>query len=268
LLYLGSAPGGRSLRLISWWGDEVSSVTLPDAHHAFGLKSDGSVSFIATDKRAWDTFDLVAGDAIRHLDGDSVITDTWNVWDVLEPVPASNWDSPYYSDAEDWTHANGLDLDPADDTALVTFTNIDALALIDLSTGVLLEGSELLGGSWTTAPGEAFDFPHDVHRLDAETLLLTTNSDGETLAAEYSLVEGIWARTWAYGSTEPVSTNAGGAAQRLENGNTLIGWGRSAFVEEVTRDGEPVWVASFLRNPALGTFSALETGPWATAQIR
>ena len=248
--------------MISWWGEEVSRVTLPDAHHAFGLQSDGTVSFIATDKRPWDTYALVAGDAVRHLAADGTISDTWNVWDVLEPVPATNWDSPYYSDAEDWTHANGLDVDPADDTALLTLTNIDALALIDLKTGALLEGSEVLGGSWTTAPGEAFDFPHDVHRLDDETLLLTTNASGETIAAEYALVDGAWSRTWSYGSTEPVSANAGGAAQRLESGNTLIGWCRSAFVEEVTPAGEPVWVASFLRDPALGTFSAIDAGPW------
>ena len=59
-----------------------------------------------------------------------------------------------------------------------------------------------------------------------------------------------------------MSTGAGGAAQRLGHGNTLIGWGRGGLVEEVTRDGEPVWVADFQRRPALGTFSAIDVEPW------
>ncbi len=260
LLYLGAHPDGRALNLISWWGDERESQVLPDAHHAFGVQADGTVAFIATDKRPWSDFDSVAGDAVRHLADDGAITDIWNVWDVLEPVWDQNWDSPYYSDAEDWTHANGLDVDPTDDTALLTLTNIDALALIDLQTGALLEGSEVLGGTWRTAEGEAFDFPHDVHRLDDSTLLLTTNVDSETRAAEYTLADGVWSRGWTYGSGQPA--NVGGAASRLDSGHTLIGWGRGSKVEEVTRDGEAVWVAEFLRDPALGTFSSVDAGPW------
>jgi len=264
LVFLGSNPAGRTLHTISWWGETVSSVTLKDAHHAFGLHDDGSVSFIATDKRAWDTYDRVAGDAIRHLAVDGDITETWNVWDYLEPVPASNWDSPYYSDAEDWTHANGLDVDPTDETALITLTNVDALALVDLQTGALLEGSELLGGTWATAAGEALDFPHDVHRLDADTLLMTTAVDGETVAAEYAHVDGVWSRTWQHGSIEPVSSSAGGSVDRLASGNTLIGWGRSSAVEEVTADGDVVWHGTFLRGAALGGFEGIDVGPWAT----
>ncbi len=265
LIYLGEDPAGRSLNLVTWWGETLSSTSLPSAHHAFGLRSDGSVAFIATDKRPWQDFDLVAGDAVRHLALDGTITEIWNVWDHVEPVPSPGWSSPYYDDAEDWTHANGLDVDPSDDSALLTLTGLDALVLLDLGTGEMVEGSEAVGGSWRTAEGGEIDFPHGVYRPAPDTLLMTTSAGGETVAAEYGLVDGVWHRTWWYAPAEPVSSNAGGTVCRLAGGNTLIAWGRDNFVQEVTPDGESVWRVSFQPGLSVGRFSAVEVGPWRDA---
>ena len=49
-----------------------------------------------------------------------------------------------------------------------------------------------------------------------------------------------------------------GSTQRLESGNTLISYGASGLVEEVTPSGEPVWL---LRSPFGAWMGGLEPLP-------
>jgi hypothetical protein len=60
-----------------------------------------------------------------------------------------------------------------------------------------------------------------------------------TIAREYSLGHDTLVNVWS--SDVEVDAQEGGDAQRLANGNTLLGFGTGAKLREVTPDGTAAW---------------------------
>jgi hypothetical protein len=89
-----------------------------------------------------------------------------------------------------------------------------------------------------------FSHQHHIRRLENAHIMLFDNGNYHTPAfsrvVEYSIDEG--AKTlfleWQYRHTPEIFSSAMGSAQRLSNGNTLIGWGAAATtLTEVTPQG-------------------------------
>jgi hypothetical protein len=73
---------------------------------------------------------------------------------------------------------------------------------------------------------------------DGEPTFLVADSENDRIV-EYAFRDGDWERTWRAGSGETLYWPRD--ADRLPNGNTLVGDSRNSRVLEVTPDGEVVW---------------------------
>ncbi len=105
-----------------------------------------------------------------------------------------------------------------------------------------------------------------LHRLDNGNVLLYDGSDGtgtrSSQVHECRLDEEnrIAEHVWSYVPDPPVFARHGGNAQRLANGNTLIGWGgdggsHGPVCTEVTPDGQKVFEL-FFDDPAVESYRA------------
>lgn len=142
----------------------------------------------------------------------------------------------------DWTHVNGLTLDPLDNNYLVSLRGFCQILKISRTTGDVIWR---LGGKSSdfTFIGEHpenapyyFIGQHNIHRLANGDLLFFDNGSlqnqgplaGRTYsrAVEYHLDETNLTATlvWEYRHTPDVLTPTEGIVKRFSNGNTYIGW--------------------------------------------
>ena len=134
----------------------------------------------------------------------------------------------------DWTHVNDVDA-VGEHFFLVSPRNFDQVLLVDRRTG---EISLRLGA----------DGNHDVlykqHNPDylagenGTPTLLVADSENNRIV-EYAFHDGEWDRTWRAGSEATLYWPRD--ADRLPNGNTLVGDSRNSRVLELTPEGEVVW---------------------------
>ncbi len=117
---------------------------------------------------------------------------------------------------------------------------------------------------------------HDFHRLPNGNVLLYNNTapNRSSRAQEYKLdeVNKVATYVWSYVPTNYISASARGSAERLANGNTLIGWGTSLVpgytgpdVTEVAPDGSKVWELQF-NDPTVDSYRAFRIPYPAAAQ--
>ncbi len=239
---------------VSLTGEEVEKVHTPLAHHAFAQLDDGAYAYVAADARPYtlpgdDEAITFVGDTIDVVDADGSIETIFSTWDWSAPDGIPEWTSTFYENAMEWTHSNDLRWYPEDDTFLLSVGYSDAVLEIDDTTGEVLAHYGA-GGDVPIAEGStAFSFQHDPHWTDDGTLLLISSYEGddgpggieETVALEYEVSGGELVEIWSYGKGELLDTVAEGQVHRLDNGNTLINWGFTGLVREVTTDNEVVW---------------------------
>jgi hypothetical protein len=226
-------------------GDPVH-LTAPNGHHDFVERADGGLGFLAVDIRSYDGVD-VGGDTLMEMDGDGTgLHAVWSTWDWLVPGP-TEWMVPFYGGALDWTHCNGLALDEAEDTWLVSAHALDAVFAVDRATGALdwQLGGE--GSDFALSSGDAFHSQHGPSFVPGGVLLFDNRkADVDNLysrAVEYGVdpVAGTFTERWSYAGDRTLYSPFLGDTERLPNGNTLVGWGAAGRVSEVTPDGEAVW---------------------------
>ncbi len=133
------------------------------------------------------------------------------------------------------TYDNGLTF-PAG-SVLTCWRNLDTVAVLDVSPGA--EGNRVL---WHWGLDE-LDLPHHPTLLDNGNLLIFDNGTrrGWSRVVEVNPVTGKI--DWKYNADPPESfySSSRGAAERLDNGNTLIVESQRGRAFEVTREGEIVW---------------------------
>jgi hypothetical protein len=175
--------------------------------------------------------------------------DAWDHFDNsqnVEPV----------SGQVDFDHPNSVVQDH-DGNFIVSWRDLDAITKIDASTGDIIWTfasplSKLTSDFTITGdPLNGFSAQHSVRVLDNGDLLLfdngTRHATVATRVVEYKLDEAAHTATmvWQYTHTPPIYTQFTGSVQRLQNGNTFIGWAwpPSIVASEVTSDGTTVWEA-------------------------
>jgi len=135
---------------------------------------------------------------------------------------------------EDWTHVNDVDA-VGEHYFLLSPRNFDQVILVDRRTGDIA----LKLGSY--GDHDVLEEQHNPDYLagpDGEPTFLVADSANDRIV-EYAYRGGDWERTWRAGSEANLTWPRD--ADRLPNGNTLIGDSRNHRVLEVTPDGEVVW---------------------------
>lgn len=190
----------------------------------------------------------------------------WNAWDHFDLDEALAIRPNLYTDCDlcDFDHPNALWID-GDGNYVVSWAVLSQVTKIDYRTGEILWR---LGGAksdftFVDDPWNGFRFQHYVRTLDDGHLLLFDNGQTrdppESRAAEYAVdpVAHTATLVWQFRHTPPLYAPILGSVQRLENGNTLVGFtGQFDFtratgpatVDEVDPSGQVVWEATTPRD--------------------
>ena len=280
-------------------GDDPVIVDTDSMHHEHIPLPDGTHATLSTEIRVFDGFDEpVCGedpatfDGTYHLVGDVVVVfdpltgdvlSEFSLFDYFDPTsdPASlnlcglpfdfvfpNWLYDGVDDQRrDWTHANAIEVDTANNTLIVSVRHLDALLGLRWKTDDNGPAGELL---WHSGPrgdmelldGEWHLYQHAPELQSDGTVLLYDNGNnraglgGEdaplySRAVHYAIdpdaktVEQLWEYRSNRGG-QPLFAAFVGDADRLENGNVLItdggvngngDDGLSAQIVEVTPSG-------------------------------
>jgi len=219
--------------------------------HELLLLPNGHVLLLGLDIRTIDMSGLVAGGAtdaevtgllIQELDTAKRVVFEWNSFDHIPVTDATSLDLT--EPAIDYIHSNAIEVDP-DGNLLLSSRHTDEITKIDRSTGAVIWR---LGGKKNQFAfiGDSTGFvrQHSIRRLPNGHILLYDNGNTHTpqlsRAVEYALDETAMTATlvWEYRNNPDVYGFAMGSVQRLENGNTVIGWGAGdVAVTEVRPDG-------------------------------
>ena len=206
----------------------------------------------APDGLVWDT--VIAE---RTPDGETV----W-LWDGAEhmdlaDVPAAVAEQQFTREppnVADYAHPNSLEVFD-DGDVLVSIRHYDCLYRIDRDSGDIqwrFGGPNCVNNDFEISgdPLDGFSHQHDATVLDNGNILVFDNGnlrdDPVSRVVEYAVDEEAMTAelVWSYddGRYTPIM----GSAERLANGNTLIGWGQphDPAITEVTPDGEQVFAVS------------------------
>ena len=134
---------------------------------------------------------LVMGDDIIEFDRQGNQLWRWSTWDHLDPfrigyeLTESYWPVRGFPNHLDWTHGNGLEYDPRDDSVIINLRHQDALIKIDRESGeivwILGEPTDWpapLQTKLLTPEGEPFEWIYHAHNprlTEAGTILLFDN---------------------------------------------------------------------------------------------
>jgi hypothetical protein len=265
--FIEFTPAGDSVRAIA-----VSPPRYLDNHELWitGSPDEGErFHFLTYDHRISDLSGVggakevsLAGHQLVRLRADGSREFEWDGWDRLD---FEEWIEPPRPDPDDSTgrdfdHPNGLGFD-RDGNYIISFRHLRQVMKIDAITG---ETIWRLGGrrnefAFVNDPLGGFSAQHSPRILANGNLLLydngTSHPSPESRAVEYALDPARHTATlvWEFRHVPPIYTPAVGNAQRLSNGNTLVGFGFAGRATEVRPDRSVAWEATVMLNaqPAL-----------------
>jgi len=231
---------------VSFGGEIIEEFDTPDGHHSFQELPDGTIVYIAIDVRETDEWGLVVGDSVVEIppDGSDPVV-VYTVWDDpnIELGPHSEWDSTFYPQGRDWTHANYIYYSEDRDTYTISFRNVNTVVEFDRYTGETIRSVGRFG-THATDPG-LIQYPHAGYWTADGTLMFLTSPPGtnESWGVEMSFDDQNMEAelVWSYGNDEGHKALILGEALRLSNDNTLVNFGSTGRLIEVTPDGEEVW---------------------------
>jgi hypothetical protein len=227
-------------------GEVKARFPTPLGHHSYVWLPDGRLAYLAIDVRETEDFGAVVGDKILVTDGTDV-TEIYNTWDDerLPLLENDSWDSNFYPQGFDWTHANYLSYSEARNSFTISYAHVDAVFEVDADTGEHLRSIGQLGTH--TVDTGLLGRPHAAEWTEDGTLMVFTTPlktresrgveiafDDENLSTEV---------IWSYGEGLNYHTIIMGALRHLPNGNTLMNFGSKGILEELSPDGEVVWRA-------------------------
>ncbi len=236
--------------------DRVTTVGLEETNeHEFHILPNGNRILLSYETAVHDASDYGGSAAQDVRDGilqevteDGELLFEWNSWGYMP------YDESLYG-AVDYAHLNAVDVD-TDGNWLVSSRGLSQVFKLDRSTGEVLwrfggmsNEFEFIDDPFGNLCGQ-----HTASRLENGNILLFDNGQycwpeveerGEhTRISEYKLDEEAMTAelVWSY-HQEGAYCYSQGSSQRLDNGNTFIGWGRGTFylATEVDTDGNIVF---------------------------
>jgi hypothetical protein len=237
--------------------------------HEFQYLPNGHVFMVAYDLQPVDMSELVegghpgalvAGSVIQELDLNGNVIFQWRSWDHY-----SLFDS--YADLTqsifDAIHINSIELDLSDLNIIISTLALAEATKINRQTGEIIWR---MGGqnNQFTFQNESqehaplyFMFQHEIRRLKNGNITMFDGGDTErrkySRAVEFAIdeVNKTATKVWEYRKSPDIYSPNMGSVQRLENGNTVIGWGLASMtpgqpmITEVDPQGNVVYELSF-----------------------
>jgi outer membrane protein assembly factor BamB len=222
---------------------------LLDNGHALVMAYDGFILDMSRIYPGGNFTAIVIGLIIQELDKSKNVVFQWRSWDHLEILDATN--ISFTAAIIDYVHGNALDQD-FDGNILVSCRSMDTIIKIDRSTGDTIWQLGGKNSDFTFAGDpdhpDGFSRQHDCRRLDNGNLTVFDSGNFHDIphsrAVEYELDMNNMTATmvWQYRDDPDAFAPIVGNAQRLPNGNTMVGWGgTNPFAAEVRPDGKKVW---------------------------
>ncbi|HEY1013023.1 MAG TPA: arylsulfotransferase family protein, partial [Herpetosiphonaceae bacterium] len=184
-------------------------------------------------------------------------------WRGLQHVALTETLVPLTTANVDYLHPNALEVD-SDGNWLVSNRNTSNIIKINRQSGAIIWR---LGGKlnqFAFANDGGFSYQHDIRRLANGNITLLDNGNAHapphSRAVEYALdeVQLRATRVWQYPENTSEYSPLMSNAQRLPNGNTLIGWGSRPKFTEVKPDGTKA-IEGRIGAPSYRAFRA----PWS-----
>jgi len=240
------------MRRLDIEGQLVEELRTELGHHMFAQLPDGVLTYQSlafedwTDPESKET-ETVVGDLLveRSADGSEAVV--FNLFDWLEVERNFFFDFPsLYPQGIDWSHGNAIKYDEARDSYLFSTGNTGILMDIDRATGA---PTQLYGN---VSPDEGvplaegvppFEHPHDPSWLDNGNLLIFTSDFAAAAsgAVEYAVEDGELVEVWRHGLDGEIFSALLGQAVRYENGDTLVNFGGTPVLRQVSAEGEVIW---------------------------
>lgn len=194
-----------------------------------------------------------------------------------------DWNSSDYFDIEDTyvplntddidnVHTNGLELD-LDGNILLSSRNMNEITKIDKITGEVIWRWGGKKNQFTfSSKADTFAYSHDIRVLKNGNYTVfdngTTHDPTFSRAIEYRLdTDNMTAtKVWEFSGDPTVFSAVKGSTQRLDNGNTIIGYGSLSMpgLREVTPDGE---IALQINYPLKATSPRVAKYAWKTTAL-
>jgi hypothetical protein len=195
-----------------------------------------------------DTSAIVMGIVIQEIDKNRNVVFQWRSFDHFKITDATD-DINLTAANIDYVHTNAIEVD-TDGNILISSRHLDEITKINRQTGDIIWR---LGGKNNQFQfindSVGFSHQHDVRRLPNGDISLFDDgnlhwSQLPSRALEYKLDEkNLSAQlVWQFKNSPDEFSTAMGSVQRLDDGNTLIGWGTgSPAITEVTSQGMKVF---------------------------
>jgi|WetSurMetagenome_2_1015567.scaffolds.fasta_scaffold02724_4 hypothetical protein len=230
--------------------------------HELRVLPDGSAWLMSYDPETVDmslvvpggkTNAVVTGLIIQKISANKTVTFQWRSWDHFQITDATHEVLTAYS--IDYVHGNAIEVDK-DSNIILSSRHLDEITKINSTTGITIWR---LGGknNQFTFINDTLKFSHQhyIRRLANDNIMLFDNGNYHTpafsRAVEYQIdeVSKVVNLVWQYRHTPDIYATAMGSAQRLSNGNTLIGWGSaSTTLTEVKPNGTIAYELSLPSN--------------------
>lgn len=213
---------------VSWDGESVEVLPVPFLAHDFVELPDGTLVSLAFEFR-----DELQGNKLVSVARDGTTTDLWTTWDCFDPIVHPG-DDPIRG----WTHANALDYDPVRDVFLVGLRNFDAIVEVGRDgTCNWVFGKE---AGTVDIDGPQFVHSHQFERIP-DGLLVFDNSGAPgdlSRVLEYSFDADAGTASLAREivADPPVYSFILGDVHRADDGDTVVTWGFTGFVDRIAAD--------------------------------
>jgi hypothetical protein len=232
--------------------------------HDHLLLSNGNMLIEVLETRIVDMSEVVPGghpsaevtaQILQEIDASDNVVWEWNSWDHYAITDAS---VDLTQDRLTFVHINSMEEDQ-DGNIIISARRQDEVTKINRATGEIIwrlggrnNDFQLVGG------GQWFVAQHDARRLPNGNLTVYDNRcsprrpgtcTSYSRAVEYELDEKNMLATQVWEYWNDGQAIATGSTRRMENGNTLIGWGASNFgATEVEPSGDVAFEAAFVGN--------------------
>lgn len=240
--------------------DTHELLLLPD-NKAYMMSYDSQRVDMSQIVQGGDSNAIVVGLIIQEIDENKNVIFQWRSWDHFEITDATH--ENFLAHVIDYVHGNAIAID-YDGNVLISSRHMDEITKINRQTGNIIWRWGGKHNEFTfTNDTIRFSHQHNIRFISNGNYTLFDNGNFHTppfsRAVEYKLdqINKTATLKWQYRNTPDIYAFAMGNAQRLDDGNTVIGWGSAnPTMTEVKPDGTKALEITFA--PAVVSYRAFK----------